>query len=220
MTAKNVLITGANKGIGLELCKNALEKGYKVSATCRQSSKELDALPLTVFDKVDVRDEESIKRIKPEIPSLDLLINNAGILANETFDNMDWQSISDQLSINAIGPIKCTSLLLSKMKDPSKVALVTSRMGSIEDNDSGGYYGYRMSKAALNAAGKSMSIDLKSKGIAVLIVHPGFVKTSMTGFNGMVTPSESASNIFERIDDLSLNTSGAFLHAEGSPLPW
>ena len=220
MSEKTVLITGANKGIGLELCKRALKETYSVIATCRKTSSELENLPLKVFENVDVKEEESLLSIKPKLPPLDLLINNAGVLANETLDNMDWHSMSHQFAVNALGPMKCTASWLSKLKQPSKVVLVTSRMGSIEDNGSGGYYGYRMSKAALNAAGKSMSKDLKPKDIAVLIVHPGFVKTNMTGFNGQVTPEESAQNIFTRINELTLATSGAFLHAEGTPLPW
>ena len=119
-----------------------------------------------------------------------------------------------------MAPLRITSSLLDKLKAGSKVIMITSRMGSIEDNTSGGYYGYRMSKAALNMAGMSLANDLSRRNIAVGLVHPGFVSTRMTGYGGLIEPPESAKNIIQTIDKISMDNTGAFLHAEGEELPW
>ena len=111
-------------------------------------------------------------------------------------------------------------LSASEWRKGAKVALVTSRMGSIDDNSSGGAYGYRMSKAALNMAGKSLAVDLRARGVAVAILHPGMVKTDMIGGNGQVEPADAAKGLLARIDDLTLATSGAFWHMNGERLPW
>jgi NAD(P)-dependent dehydrogenase (short-subunit alcohol dehydrogenase family) len=152
--------------------------------------------------------------------ALDVLINNAGLLASESLSNLDFASIQRQIEVNAYGPLRVTHKLSSLLKRGSKVALITSRMGSIGDNTSGGMYGYRMSKAALNAAGKSLAHDLSPLGVAVAILHPGYVKTEMTGHHGSVAPDAAAADLLERIDELSLDNTGTFWHADGSVLPW
>ena len=149
------------------------------------------------------------------------MINNAGILESTSLENLDFDSIRKQFEVNAIGTLRLTKALLPNLKEGSKIIVMTSRMGSIEDNTSGGYYGYRMSKVAVSMAGKSLSIDLKPKGIAVAILHPGLVKTRMTGFtNSGITPKQSVEGLLSRIEELNLENTGTFWHANGEILPW
>jgi NAD(P)-dependent dehydrogenase (short-subunit alcohol dehydrogenase family) len=152
--------------------------------------------------------------------SYDWVIANAGILETETLDKLDFESVQKQLEVDAIGPLRTVVALLPSLHKGSKVALITSRMGSIADNGSGAYYGYRMSKAALNAAGKSLAHDLKARGVAVALLHPGMVRTDMTGGHGNLGPDEAAAQLIQRIEALSLESSGTFWHANGEVLPW
>ncbi len=151
--------------------------------------------------------------------SLDCLINNAGILTNENLVDLNLERMRRQFEVNALGPLRVTLALLDKLHPGSKVAIVTSRVGSIADNSSGGMYGYRMSKAAVNMAGANLAIDLREKGIPVALLHPGMVATEMTGNRG-VSPAHAAAGLIQRIDALNLETSGHFWHAEGEILPW
>ncbi|MEO1185360.1 MAG: SDR family NAD(P)-dependent oxidoreductase, partial [Cyanobacteria bacterium J06636_27] len=121
--------------------------------------------------------------------------------------------------VNAVGPLRLTKALLNNLKSGSKIIMMTSRMGSIDDNTSGGSYGYRMSKVALSMAGKSLSEDLKSKNIPVAILHPGLVQTRMTGFSG-ITTEESVKGLLARIDKLNMENTGTFWHSNGEILPW
>lgn len=151
---------------------------------------------------------------------LDVLVNNAGILRGDSLERMNFDSIEEQLEVNALGPLRVTTALLPLLHKGSKVVIVTSRMGSMADNGSGGYYGYRMSKAAVNAAGVSLARDLAGRGIAVLLVHPGMVATEMTGRNG-IAPEQSVRGIVQRIDALTVENTGRFVHAgTGEELPW
>ena len=147
-------------------------------------------------------------------------MNNAGILRNETLGSINYEQILEQMEVNALAPLKVIEEVLPLLKSGSKIANITSRMGSIEDNTSGSRYGYRMSKAALNMATMSLSRDLYVQGIAVCVIHPGFVRTGMTGFRGMIDTDESASGIYQRIQELTLDSSGGFWHAQGERLPW
>ena len=124
------------------------------------------------------------------------------------------------MEVNALAPVRVVEALRSNMRRGGKVALITSRMGSIGDNGSGGYYGYRMSKAALNAAGMSLARDLASSGIAVAILHPGYVRTDMTEGSGNIEPADAAAQLVDRMDALTLETTGTFWHANGQVLPW
>jgi NAD(P)-dependent dehydrogenase (short-subunit alcohol dehydrogenase family) len=152
--------------------------------------------------------------------NLDLLINNAGILRGENFDSLDFDGIAEQFEVNALGPLRVTAALAPLLGKDAKVAIITSRMGSIADNGSGGYYGYRMSKAAVNAAGVSLAHDLKSRGVAVALLHPGMVATEMTGKHG-IPAEDSVRGLLARIDELTLENSGKFFHAgTGEELPW
>lgn len=148
------------------------------------------------------------------------MINNAGLLQDEKLGEIDYDSIRDQFEINTLAPLMVTEALLPNMSEGSKVALITSRMGSIADNESGGRYGYRASKAALNAFGKSLSLDLKDDGIAVALLHPGYVQTRMVNFGGHITPEEAAEGLLARIDELNLENTGGFWHSNGEQLPW
>jgi len=148
-----------------------------------------------------------------------VLVNNAGILARDSLDELDFDAIRRQFETNTLAPLRITHALLPNLGEGSKVVIITSRMGSIADNGSGGYYGYRMSKAAVNIAGVSLARDLRERGIAVLLLHPGMVATAMTGHQG-VPVAEAAGNLVARIESLGLEQSGSFHHANGEPLPW
>lgn len=218
---KEIIVTGANRGIGLELCRQLTERGDRVTALCRRSTPALDALDVKLVEGVDVCDPVSLERLasKLDSPAYDWLINNAGILVRDSLDSMNFEAMERQFRVNAVGPVRVTMALLPRLRAGSKVGIVTSRMGSIEDNTSGGYYGYRMSKVAVNIAGKSLSIDLAEQGIAVGILHPGMVATEMTGGHG-VPVSHAAAGLIARMDELEPSNSGTFWHAEGPVLPW
>jgi NAD(P)-dependent dehydrogenase (short-subunit alcohol dehydrogenase family) len=148
------------------------------------------------------------------------LIANAGILRGDTLDTIDFESVIQQFQVNAVGALRTVHALVPRLVAGAKVALITSRMGSIADNGSGGYYGYRMSKAALNAAGMSLARDLARRNIAVAILHPGFVKTDMTGNSGGIEASQAAAQLLARVEDLNPQNTGTFWHANGEVLPW
>lgn len=216
------VITGANRGIGLAMCTQLAARGETIVAICRTSSEDLNQLGVQVIDGVDVSDAQSIATLPDRLDHqpIDVLINNAGRLRRDSLSQPDDEEVMSQFVVNAVGPLRLTRALLPLMSSGSKVAHITSRMGSIADNTSGGMYGYRMSKAALNAAAKSMTVDLAPKGIAIAILHPGFVRTGMTGGNGLVDPPESAAGLIARIDELTKETSGTFWHMNGDVLPW
>lgn len=217
------LVTGANRGIGYEYCKQLQQRGDDVIAVCRSSSEELESLGVRVETDIDITSDESVAQLAQQLEgvTLDVLINNAGILERVSLADLDFASIRQQFEVNAIGTLRLTHALLPLISDGGKVAIMTSRMGSIEDNTSGGSYGYRMSKVAVSMAGKSLSHDLKPRGIAVAILHPGLVSTRMTGFtqNG-ITPAEAVNGLLARIDALSLQNTGTFWHSNGEVLPW
>jgi len=216
------LVTGANRGIGLELCRQLKARGDEVIAVCRKGSAELDALHVRIEPGIDVSDSTSITQLAKRLADvkIDVLINNAGVLHTESLDRMRFDDIEKQFEINALGPLRVTMALLPLLHDGSKVVIITSRMGSIGDNGSGGYYGYRMSKAAVNAAGVSLAHDLKGRGIAVGLLHPGMVATELTGKNG-IPAQDAAHALVQRIDALTLASSGRFTHAgTGEELPW
>ena len=221
----NVVITGANRGIGLELARLYEARGDSVTAICREGNEEIEDIADQVIAGIDVTDEENLPKVVGMLHKLldgpvDILINNAGLFTNETVANMSLEGIRQQMEVNAIAPLNVTMNFLPLMTEGSKVANITSRMGSIADNTSGGYFGYRASKAALNAIGKSLAIDLKSAGVAVAQIHPGYVQTRMVGFTGDITPADAAAGIAARIDELTLENSGGFWHSNGQALPW
>ncbi|MCX7946062.1 MAG: SDR family oxidoreductase [Hydrogenophilus sp.] len=218
-----VVITGANRGIGLALTRRYAGRGERVIAFCRAASPELKEIAgVEVVEGMDVAAEDAPERFAGALAGrrVGVMVHNAGVFAETPLGAVTAETLLTLYRVNAMAPLLLTQAALASLPPGSKVALVTSRMGSIEDNGSGGYYAYRMSKAALNAAGKSLAIDLRPRGVAVAILHPGFVRTRMVGFAGDITPEESAAGLVARIDALTLETSGSFWHQNGSVLPW
>lgn len=217
-----VLVTGANRGIGLALCKHYHQMDYHVIATCRTPSESLVALEVEVIDGVDVSKATDVAKLQEQLNErhIDILINNAGILRSQTFNNLDFDEIIEQFHVNTLGPLRMVDALRNNLSSGGKIAMITSRMGSIEDNTSGGQYGYRMSKSALNAASKSLAHDLQSRGIALAILHPGYVQTEMVNFGGEIAAEVAAERLIQRIAELNLENSGSFWHSNGEILPW
>lgn len=221
----HVLITGANRGIGLALAMLHAARGDRVLAVVRRASPELTALAVDVESGIELTDPRALADLAHRCQGarFDRLVLNAGILRDERLDGFDGDSarrVAEQFAVNALAPLQLVAALRGQLARGSKIGLITSRMGSIADNGSGAYYGYRMSKAALNAAGRSLAMDLREAGIAVFLLHPGFVRTQMTGGQGDRSPQEAAAGLIERLDTLGLEESGSFWHANGTPLPW
>ena len=217
----NILITGCNRGIGLQLATQMHDRGDSVIAVCRTPSTELEKLGVRVIAGVDVSDGATVAKLSNELQdtSIDVLINNAGILVRDDFGSLDYEQMLLQFKINSLGPLRVTEALREQLSSGSKVVIVSSRVGSIEDNGSGGYYGYRASKTAVNQIGMNLMHELRPKGIAVRLLHPGLVATEMTNGQG-ISPEESARGLIQRIDDLTIENTGEFWHAEGYTLPW
>lgn len=218
------VVTGANRGIGLEICRQLEARGEDVVAACRTRSPELDGLGVTVVAGVEMTSDAAAVAIDSALGDkskrIDVLVHNAGVLVPDALEMLDFEAIKKQLDVNALGPLRLTKGLLSRLGKGSKVALVSSRAGSIGDNGSGGLYGYRMSKAALNMAGMSLARDLAPRGVMVVMLHPGFIRTGMTGGAGNDDPPVAAKGLLARIDGLTPALSGKFLHANGEELPW
>ncbi len=216
-----ILITGCNRGIGLELARQTHARGDDVIGVCRTLNDELTGLGIRVIDGIDVAEADDVAKLAAELGStpIDVLLNNAGILRGDAFGELDYDEMLLQFRVNALGPLRVTEALRDNLSAGSKVAIVTSRVGSIDDNSSGGNWGYRTSKTAVNMIGTNLMHELKPRGIAVALLHPGLVATEMTRGQG-VSPKDSAAGLIARIDELTLETSGGFWHAEGYRLPW
>ena len=216
-----VLVTGCNRGIGLQLCRQYHARGDDVIGVCRNSNADLDALGIRVIDNVDVSTDEGVARMAVALTdvAIDIVVNNAGILRSDTLDTVDFDEMLEQYRVNTIGPLRVARALKGNLGEGAKFGIVSSRVGSVEDNSSGNNYGYRCSKAAANMVGMNLRHDLAAKGVAVVLLHPGLVATEMTGGRG-VSPEESARGLIARMDELTMETSGSFWHAEGYTLPW
>ncbi len=216
-----ILITGTNRGIGLELVRQYRERGDDVIAVCRKASDELQAVGARVIDGIDVASAGDVAALADALDGerLDILLNNAGIAIRDSFDDLDYDAMVTQFAVNTLGPLRVTRALAGNLREGGKVGIVTSRVGSIADNGSGGNYGYRTSKAAVNMVGTNLMHDLKPRGIAVALLHPGLVATDMTGGSG-IPPAEAAAGLIARLDELTLESSGGFWHANGERLPW
>ena len=222
---KTVLITGANRGIGLALTRQFTTRGDRVIAACRHSSDALDATGAQVEAGVDVTDDAALAGLAHRLGDtrLDVVVLNAGIMTRETFGRIDaaaWEDMRRQFEVNALGPLRVAQALSGHLGEGAKIGIITSRMGSVADNGSGGRYGYRASKSAVNAIGKSLAVDLAPRGVAVFLLHPGFVATDMVGGNGEVTPEHAAGQLVARLDTLGMPQTGTFWHANGTELPW
>lgn len=217
------LVIGSNRGIGLEVVRQLAARGDSVIAACRSASEALRAIDgVDVREGIDITDDTSLRSLHDELQgtTLSTLWVVAGVLSRVTLEDLDLNRIRQQFEVNALGPLRAVAALRGRIDRGGKVALLTSRMGSIADNTSGSSYGYRMSKAALNMAGRSLAYDLRGDGIAVMLLHPGYVKTDMTGGTGHIDPDESARGLIARIDGLDLDHSGTFYHQNGEELPW
>jgi len=215
------LVTGSNRGIGLQLVTQLHARGDTVIGVCRNASDELKQLDIRVIDGIDVAAGDSVAKLKAELgnETIDILINNAGILRPDSFGQIDYDEMLLQYEVNALGPLRLTEALAENLREGSKVAIVTSRVGSIDDNGSGGNWGYRASKTAVNMIGTNLMHELKPRGISVALLHPGLVATDMTADHGILA-QDSASGLIARIDELNMENSGGFWHAEGYRLPW
>jgi len=218
------VITGANRGIGLELVRQLAARGEEVFAACRSASKELEGIGkgVKMVTGVDVTRPEAADVIRSALGEkhIDVLLHNAGILHPGGLDTLDVDSMKQQYEVNAIAPIRITKGLVDRLDSGATVAVLSSRAGSIGDNGSGGLYGYRMSKAALNMGAVSLARDLAPRGVLVTVLHPGFIRTEMTGGNGNDDPPVAAKGLLARIDELTAERSGRFFHANGEELPW
>lgn len=225
--SKTIVITGANRGIGLAMATICHNNGDTVYALCRQSSPQLESLGVTIIDQIDIATDSGIDHAKTALSNIniDLLINNAGILRDESLQDFNQETIIEQFNVNALAPLALTQALLTNFSAGSKIAFITSRMGSITDNGSGGRYGYRMSKAALNIGAMSIAKDLVQAQIAVGIYHPGYVQTDMVNAvgetsNGDISTDVAAKRLLNLMSNLSMAESGVFKHSNGEVLPW
>ena len=218
----NTVIIGGNRGIGLELAKQYKEKGHNVIVLCRKSSEGLEALGVEVITNIDVREDELINNISEKVPceKIDNLIHVSGILLSDRFPHLSMDNMRESFEVNTLGPLRTIMGLANKLSQGSKVGILTSRVGSIEDNSSSGNYAYRTSKTAVNMIGKCLSLDFKDKGIAVALLHPGYVRTDMTGGNGLIEVDESAHGLIMQMDKLCIESSGIFVHTSGEILTW
>ena len=228
-----VLITGANRGLGLEFSKQYAEAGWQVIACCRQPARAtaLNALaekfPTLQVEALDVAQFEQIDSLAQRLANtaIDIVINNAGIYEDKPsrdFGNLDYQAWAYTLLVNTQAPVKVTEALLNSLKLGNKKLIVTisSLMGSITDNTSGGSLFYRSSKAAINAAMKSLAITLRHQAIGVLTLHPGWVRTDMGGPNALISAEESVMKMREVIEKFNREQSGSFIKYDGTLLPW
>ncbi len=219
----NVAVVGANRGIGLALCQQLVARNDNVFAFCRKASPELKDQGVTLLtENFDVTDSQKLSAVleNQNLPTFDILFHVAGIMRSESLEDFNLETLREQFEVNAMAPVLSVRAFLPFLKEGSKVGFLTSRMGSVADNSSGGMYGYRMSKAALNMAGVNLAHDLKPRGVTVLLLHPGYVQTDMTGHRGMITPEQSAQGLIEVVENKGLTESGTFWHVNGEQLPW
>jgi NAD(P)-dependent dehydrogenase (short-subunit alcohol dehydrogenase family) len=228
-----LLVTGANRGLGLEFARQYAGDGWKVYAACRDPGKA-DALGRLAIGSsgrvevlaIDVADGQSVRAAAEKLAGvpIDVLVNNAGVGSpkGQKLGNLDYAAWARVLETNTLGPLRVTEAFLPNLErgGGKKAVTITSKMGSIDDNDSGGSYAYRTSKTAVNMAVKSLSIDLAPRGITCIVVHPGWVRTDMGGPSGLISPEESISGIRRLIARLSTADSGKFFNYDGKPIPW
>ena len=230
---KNILITGANRGLGLELVKKYLENKEKVFCTTRNisKSKELKLLKEKHTNSLEICELDLLDKKSPNILSnflankpIDLFINNAGVIGESAqhFKSISLNPWIEVLKVNLIAPLLITQSIIKNIEKSSekRIYILSSKVGSIEDNKSGGMYVYRSSKTALNQIVKSLSIDLKPLGISVISLHPGWVRTEMGGPNALISVEESVNGMFGVISNTNISNSGQFLNYDGTEIPW
>jgi NAD(P)-dependent dehydrogenase (short-subunit alcohol dehydrogenase family) len=228
-TKYTVLITGANRGLGLEFVKQYAIDNYEVIACTRKLNKKDSLHKLQASYKnisifaLDIQNFTSIDQLAKTLKKpIDILINNAGVYPDSSIDHIDYDAWLDAFKINTLAAFKMTKAFLPHLKkgDLKKVASLTSKMGSIDDNSGGGEYLYRSSKTALNMVMKSLSIDLKPYDLSLITLHPGWVRTDMGGPNGLIDADESVAGMKRQIDKLSVKTTGQFIAYDGKKIPW
>jgi NAD(P)-dependent dehydrogenase (short-subunit alcohol dehydrogenase family) len=230
MSVYSVLITGANRGLGLEFTKQYAADGWNVLACCRhpQSALALQALAqahsnIKIYI-LDVADFAQIDTLAIQLidESIDVLINNAGVYPASSFGDTNYDEWAEGFKINSMAPLKMAEAFVQHItrSQLKKIATLTSKMGSIDDNTSGESYSYRSSKTAVNMVMKSLSIDLKPYGISVITLHPGWVQTDMGGPNGLINAQTSVTGLRKQIVDLSLETTGKFIAYDGKAIDW
>jgi NAD(P)-dependent dehydrogenase (short-subunit alcohol dehydrogenase family) len=229
---ETILITGSNRGIGLELVKQYASTGWQVHACCRQPESAValqllkQTFPSITIHALDVANNAQINSLAKQLQAeaIDILFNNAGIYGqvDASFGNTDETEWLDCFRINTIAPMKMMEAFVGHVAASQHrlIAGMSSKMGSMADNSSGGSYAYRSSKAALNAVMKSAAIDLRSKGIKVAVLHPGWVLTDMGGPNAEITVEECVLNLRRNLQGVTLENSGTFFEIDGSVIPW
>ena len=227
-----ILITGANRGLGLEFVERYLESGDDVIATYRNEESSFDLIKMSndrsnlKLLELDVSSNKSLNSFAENLGDspIDIFINNAGVYGprNSSFGNVDEENWIPAIKINAIAPILLTQLIIKNIRSGAdkKLIYITSKMGSIDDNKGGGAYVYRSSKTALNAVVKSLSVDLENEGIVVALIHPGWVKTDMGGPNALIDRETSVRGMTEVISNLDISSTGNFYNYDGSIIPW
>ena len=227
----SIMITGANRGLGLEFARQYAADGWQIFAACR-NPEAADALrklaqagSVTIFP-MDVSDPHSVKRAAANLgnTAIDILLNSAGIIGkqNQKTGNVDYKSWKDVLNVNTMGPLRVTEAFSDHVARSERklVVTITSGMGSLADNTSGGSIPYRSSKAAVNMVMRSAAVDLAPRGIACVLVNPGWVKTDMGGPGASLTPTDSVAALKSLIATLGLAQSGKFFHYDGREYAW
>jgi NAD(P)-dependent dehydrogenase (short-subunit alcohol dehydrogenase family) len=224
---KTVLITGANRGLGLEFARQYTEAGWAVIGTSRSpdNAAELQKLEVRVM-QLDVTDPESVARLVADLENqpIDLLINNAGY-ANKGargFEDLSFEGVERVIAVNTLGPMRVTQALLPNLRlgNDKKIVHITSGLGSIRENDSGGFYGYRESKAALNMFNRSLAVDYRDEGFTCIVMSPGWVRTDMGGPEAPLSPQDSIRGMRKVIDGLTIEDSGTFQSWDGRQRAW
>ena len=227
-----ILITGANRGLGLEFVERYLKSGNDVIATYRNEETSFDLIKMSnersnlKLLQLDVSSNKSLNSFAGNLGDspIDIFINNAGVYGprNSSFENVDEENWIPAIKVNAIAPLLLTQLIIKNIRagTDKKLIYITSKMGSIDDNKGGGAYVYRSSKTALNAVVKSLSVDLKNENIAVALIHPGWVKTDMGGPNALIERDTSVRGMTEVISNLDITSTGNFYNYDGSIIPW
>lgn len=217
----NILITGGERGLGLALVRAFTDAGDAVAVLCREPTSGLEALAPHIHAGVDIANAASVRNAAAAMGDmpLDLLVNNAGIMSEDDLETLDVAAVRRQFEVNALGPLNVVLAFRRRLRRGAKLVNVSSRLGSIGDNASGGDYGYRMSKAAQNMLTANLAVELAGDGVIVAALHPGIVATGMTGGKG-TPPDEVARDLKAVIDGLTPERSGGFYARDGSTLPW